>query len=167
MKKSDILRSIFALVSIILGIMIIIYPNMLDGYMRFVALVALVSGIFDIMIYCQNERYTDIRSMIILVCSIVIIMCAISLFVYPGSNITVLALVIPLWLLAHHIAKVADLSIRHKDIKERIAIIVDVISIILCIFMFIMPYISFGFSELVISIDIILMGIEMILTLDI
>lgn len=166
MKKDKIISITFALIVIILGVLIVIYPTVIfDRYMRLLAILIIADGIYAIIAYSKKENYLALSSMIILAAGVISIICGLNLFFYPGNSITVLSVVLPIWFIAHHSAKISELlSIKRKGSCHHLALVIDIIVIILSLLMVIYPYHAFIDIEMLIACSFILLGVEVIMT---
>lgn len=162
MKKDKIIALILAVISIIFGILTIIFKaSFYDRCMRLIAIMILVDGIYEIVMYSRKENYLNLSSLIVLASSITAIVCGLNLFIYPGSNITVFTIVLPLWSLAHQIANLSQ-HISDRSFRYRLASLIDIIAIILSLVT--MSRLTFVGIDTLIAILFILLGFEIILT---
>ncbi len=150
-----------------LGIFTFIRPTaVLGGFTRFYAVMAILSGIRDIVFFCKAGRYTGVRSVLSLVASIVGIMTGVALFVHPSAGTIILSLLIPLWFISHSIFQLASLDIIKAFMSRnhyRLALLMSIIGLILGIITLFNPSISIGITTVVIALYLILTGIMSII----
>ena len=103
---------IIGILLVILGIFTFIRPeNTLTGIVIVYGLIAVITGISDIIFYVKAERYTGFGPTVSLISGIFSIMAGFMLLVYPGSGKWIMILILPIWFIAHSISRLSHLNI--------------------------------------------------------
>ena len=128
---------------VILGIWTLGHPGMaLTGVVMIYGLLAVLTGIMDIVFYVKMERYIGFGPMLSLISGILSVMAGVMLLVYPGAGSIAAAILFPLWFLAHCISRLAHLPhIRRAAGKGvyALTLIISVIGLILGFMMLLSP----------------------------
>ena len=111
-------RSGYVLLEWIIGILFIVFgiysyirpDNMLTGIVILYGVIAIVSGIADILFYIRTERYTGFGPTICLISGIFSIMAGFMLAVYPNAGKWILVLLLPVWFIAHCVSRLTHLN---------------------------------------------------------
>ena len=78
-----------------------------DRLVLLYGLLAVLTGIADILFYVKMERYTGFGPILSLISGILSVMAGVMLLVYPGAGSIAAAVLFPLWFLAHCISRLA------------------------------------------------------------
>ena len=105
MKK----RSVFGWLELVLGIALVFFgvfvmartDTALTGLVILYGLTAVVTGVMDIVLYVKTERYIGFAPTLSLVAGILSVMAGIMLLVYPDAGKWIMALLLPIWFIAH------------------------------------------------------------------
>ena len=106
-RQSDIgwTELILGIVLIILGIFIIKQPvGIITWIVVLCGLIAVFSGIADIVLYVKMERFTGFGPIISLVTGILGVMAGFMLMVHPSAGTWAIAMILPIWIIAHCIS---------------------------------------------------------------
>lgn len=76
----------------------------------FYGLLAVLTGISDIVFYVKTEQYMGVGPTISLVSGILSILSGIMLFLYPGVGKWAMAIFFPMWFIAHCISRLSHLN---------------------------------------------------------
>lgn len=167
-------RSNFGWFELIEGILLIILgsytflrpESAIAGFVILYAIMAVIMGITDILLYIRIERYTGFGPVISLISGTLSVMAGLMLLVYPTAGEFVLTILFPIWFLAHCISKLSNLnSIRifSGDFTYYFTLILNVIGLILGILMLINPWISLLSIRYIVSFYLILLGVDCII----
>ena len=158
---------IIGIMLVVLGIFTFIRPgSTLTGIVILYGLVAVITGISDLIFYVRTERYTGFGPAVSLISGIFSIMAGVMLLVYPGAGRWVMVLLLPLWFIAHCVSRLSHLNFIRMtagEIYYWFALIVNIIGIILGIMMIARPMLSLFSAGFLISTYLILLGVDSIM----
>ena len=147
-----------------LGILVFLYPDatlntMIIGY----GLAALVTGISDLILFIQLERYTGFGPILALISGIFSVMAGAVLMLRPRAGVLVLTVLFPIWFVAHCISRLArlgDIRFIAGEGTYRFTLVVHTIGLILGLLMFLSPVFTLTTIRYLASIYLILLGID-------
>lgn len=158
---------IIGIMLVVLGIFTFIRPgSTLMGIVILYGLVAVITGISDLIFYVRTERYTGFGPAVSLISGIFSIMAGVMLLVYPGAGRWVMVLLLPLWFIAHCVSRLSHLNfirVTAGEIYYWFALIVNIIGIILGIMMIARPMLSLFSAGFLIGTYLILLGVDNIM----
>ena len=158
---------IIGIMLVVLGIFTFIRPgSTLTGIVILYGLVAVITGISDLIFYVRTERYTGFGPAVSLISGIFSIMAGVMLLVYPGAGRWVMVLLLPLWFIAHCVSRLSHLNfirVTAGEIYYWFALIVNIIGIILGIMMIARPMLSLFSAGYLIGTYLILLGVDNIM----
>ena len=158
---------IIGIMLVVLGIFTFIRPgSTLTGIVILYGLVAVITGISDLIFYVRTERYTGFGPAVSLIAGIFSIMAGVMLLVYPGAGRWVMVLLLPLWFIAHCVSRLSHLNfirVTAGEIYYWFALIVNIIGIILGIMMIARPMLSLFSAGFLIGTYLILLGVDNIM----
>ena len=103
---------IIGILLVILGVFTFIRPeNTLTAIVIVYGLIAVITGISDIIFYVKAEKYTGFGPTIFLISGIFSTMAGFMLMVYPGSGKWIMILILPIWFIAHCISRLSHLNL--------------------------------------------------------
>lgn len=158
---------IVGILLILLGIFTFMRPgSMLTGIVVVYGIIAVITGIEDIVLYVRLEKYTGFGPMVSLVSGILSVMCGVMLFVYPDAGKWILSLLFPVWFISHCISRLSHIQllrmIRGKVVYY-VALILNIIGIILGFLMLFQPVLTFISMRIVgyiVAAYLVLLGID-------
>lgn len=152
---------------ILLGIFSFIRPgSVLTGVVAVCGIIAVITGVKDIVLYIRAGRYTGFAPTIALVTGVLGIMSGFMLLVYPGAGKWIFSLLFPIWFIAHCISGLSRLNmIRFQEGKFSyyFTLIVNVIGLVMGFIMFINPFFSLLSAGYLIGGYLILLGIDSVI----
>ena len=158
---------IIGIMLVVLGIFTFIRPgSTLTGIVILYGMVAVITGISDLIFYVRTERYTGFGPAVSLISGIFSIMAGVMLLVYPGAGRWVMVLLLPLWFIAHCVSRLSHLNfirVTAGEIYYWFALIVNIIGIILGIMMIVRPMLSLFSAGFLIGTYLILLGVDNIM----
>lgn len=158
---------IIGIMLVVLGIFTFIRPgSTLTGIVILYGLVAVITGISDLIFYVRTERYTGFGPAVSLISGIFSIMAGVMLLVYPGAGRWVMVLLLPIWFIAHCVSRLSHLNfirVTAGEIYYWFALIVNIIGIILGIMMIARPMLSLFSAGFLIGTYLILLGVDNIM----
>lgn len=154
---------------ILLGIFTFLRPgSLLTGIVVVYGMIALITGVEDILIYIRLEKYSGIGSMVSLISGILSVMCGCMLLLYPGAGKWILSLLFPIWFVAHCISRLSHAYIFRMAGQKffyYFSLIVNIAGLVLGFLMFFNPVLTFmtmRFMGYVVAAYLILLGIDSI-----
>ena len=146
-------RSTFGWVEILLGILMVILGiytianplTALAGIVIAYAIVAIISGIADFVIYARLERRGGFGSGMMILSGILNVLVGILLLFNIGAGAWTLSILFPVWFIVHCIARLANidyLKVFGSKAAYWIALIANVIGIILGFLLLFNPFAS-------------------------
>lgn len=154
---------------ILLGIFTFLRPgSLLTGIVAIYGVIALITGIDDILTYIRLERYTGFAPLVSLISGILSVMCGCMLLLYPDAGKWILSLLFPLWFMAHCISRLAHtyiIRMAGRKLLYYFALIVNIAGLVLGFLMFFNPVLTFmtmRFMGYVVAVYLILLGIDSI-----
>ena len=106
---------------------------------------AVATGIMDIVFYARVERHTGFGPMTALVSGILSVMCGFMLLVYPSAGQWAMTLLFPLWFLTHCISNLTHLNwvrLTAGRVNYTISLILNILGIVLATLMLLHPVLS-------------------------
>ena len=152
---------------IILGIITIVRPEItLTSLVILYGIVAVITGICDIIFYVQAERYTGFGPTVTLITGILSVMSGVMLAVYPNAGKWIMSLLFPIWFIAHCISRLSQLNILRftaGNFSYYLALIANVLGLILGILMIIHPIFSLLTFSFIIGVYMVILGLDHVL----
>ena len=131
-RQSDIgwFELIMGLILIILGIVIMRQPvGVFTWIVILCGVIAVISGIGDIVLYVKMERFTGFGPVVSLVTGILGIMAGFMLIAHPGAGTWAIAMILPIWIIAHCISRLSHLHYTISLILNILGLIVGILLI--------------------------------------
>ncbi len=168
-------RSSFGWLELIIGIPLIVLgiwtfadpQTALSGMVFVFGIPAVITGVSDIILYVQVERYTGFGPMISLISGILSVMSGIMLMVYPGAGVMVLTLLFPIWFIAHCISRLTHLPhIRLAAGRGMyiFSLVMNVMGLILGIMMLFSTWFTLSVIRWFVGAYLIFLGVDSIIT---
>ena len=160
------LELIVGILFVLLGIYSFIRPdNTLTGIVIIYGIIAIISGVTDIVFFVKTERYTGFGPAISLISGIFSFMAGFMLLVYPSAGKWVLVLLLPIWFIAHCVSRLTHLNLIRMtagNFYYYFTLITNILGIILGFVMIIHPAISLFSVGYIIGTYFVLLGIDSI-----
>ena len=154
---------------ILLGLFTFLRPgSLLTGIVAVYGLIAVITGVEDILIYIKLEKYTGFGPLVSLISGILSVMCGCMLLLYPGAGKWIMSLLFPIWFMAHCISRLTHgyiLRMTGRKFFYYFSLIVNIAGLILGFLMFFHPMLTFmtmRFMGYVVAVYLILLGIDSI-----
>lgn len=155
----------------LLGIFTFLRPgSLLTSIVVIYGLIAVITGINDILTFIRMERYTGFGSWVSLIAGILSVMCGFMLLVYPNAGKWILSLLFPIWFIAHCISRLVHIDVyRLAGMKGfyLFTLIVNMVGVILGVLMFFHPVFTFmtmRFMGYIVAVYLIMLGIDSIVS---
>mgnify|MGYP002798497393 FL=1 len=157
---------IVGILLILLGIFTLFSPgSALTGVVILYGILAVITGIADVVLYVKMERFVGLGPSISLVSGILSIMSGLALLAFPEAGKWIFSLLFPIWFIAHCISRLMNLGmIRLLAGKFRyyLALILNILGLILGFLMLFQPFLSALSISFIIAVYLILLGAESI-----
>ena len=149
---------------ILLGLGVLFYPGrMLSGFIMICGGVAVVTGILDIVHFVRVERYMGFGPVLSMVSGTLSVMTGIMLLAHPDAGKWVLAVLFPIWFIAHCISRLASLN-SSRFFMSRASyycrLVLDSLGLILGFCMLFDPITSLVSLQYIAAAYLILLGID-------
>lgn len=152
---------------ILLGIFSFVRPDsMLTGIVMIYGIVAVITGIADIVFYVGIDYRTGFGPVVSLIAGALSVMSGFMFLVYPGAGKWILSLLFPIWFITHCISRLSHLNIIRFTAGEftyYVTLIVNIVGLILGFMMIMRPYFSLLSASYIIGFYLILLGIDSII----
>lgn len=157
---------ISGLCMLFLGIFTIFRPqSMFTWLVAIYGLLAIITGVCDIIFYIKTERYTGFAPIIALISGILSVMAGAVLLAHPEMGKWILSVLFPLWFIAHCISRLTHLNMI-RFIAGRtfyyISLVINVFGLVLGIMMLVQPVLAFVAAGILVGIYLIASGVETI-----
>ncbi len=97
---------------IFLGLFTVFHPHAtMTSFVRLYALIAILTGICDIVFFVKTEKYTGFVPLLTLITGILSVMSGIALFFYPNAGKFILSLLFPIWFISHCLFRLFNLPL--------------------------------------------------------
>lgn len=163
-SKYGWMELIVGILLIVLGIFTFLQPeSVLTGTVLVYGVLALITGIADIVFYVKMEHHTGIGPVVALVSGILSVLAGLLVMVYPGAAIWALAIFFPLWFIMHCISHLTHLEIIRYVAGNGyyyFSLIINIIGLVLGFLMLLQPTITFLSMGFLIGSYLILLGID-------
>lgn len=160
------LELIIGIVQIILGIYALTHPgNALSGIVVVYGVIAVVVGIADVLFYVKAERYIGFGPAVSLITGILSVLAGLVLIVYPGAGTWTMAIIFPIWFIAHCISRLSGAPMVRLTAGNRryyVVLVVNIIGLILGFLMLIRPSLSITSQGVIIGLYLLLLGVDSI-----
>ena len=158
---------IVGVILIILGIVIMRQPTgVLTWIVIMCGVLAVLSGIADIVLYVKMERFIGFGPIVSLVTGILGVMAGFMLMAHPGAGTWALAMILPIWIIAHCISRLSHLQYMKMHFGMTyytISLILNILGLIVGILLIFRPMITIFSMGVLVGAFLILEGVECIL----
>lgn len=147
-----------------LGIFSFIRPSgMLTGLAVVYGIIAVITGVCDILVYIRAERFTGFAPALSLVSGILSVMAGMVLVAHPGIGAGVLTVLFPLWFICHCISRLMHLDIVRFCMGKGcfyFSLVVNILGLVLGIMMLFEPVFTLVAAGTLIGVYLIGAGVE-------
>ncbi len=149
---------------IALGFFTFIKPgNIFTGLAVVYGVIAVITGVCDIIFYIKTERYTGFGPAIALVSGILSVMAGMVLLSHPDLGKWIVSVLFPIWFIAHCISGMAHLDIIRLAAGKfccYFSLIIDILGLILGIALLFRPTVTVIAAGTIIGVYLIVFGTE-------
>ena len=136
--------------------------QVLDSLTLIFGILAVITGLADVMFYIRLERHTGFRPAVSLVSSILSIMLGCALIAHPNVGTGIMLIIFPIFIIAHCIARLTHLNIVRYvagEVSFWLTLISNTVGLILGVILLFDPALSAALG-VILGVDLILLGIE-------
>lgn len=166
-------RSKFGWLKLIEGILLLIFgiytlsrpDQALTGFIVLYGIMAVITGIADIILYVQVARFTGFGPVLSLITGTLSVMAGVMLIITPGTGKWVMSLLFPIWFIAHCISRLANVNwIRRlaSPFNYYMTLVLNMIGLVLGVLMLFDPVLTWVSVQYIISFYLIALGIDCI-----
>lgn len=163
-SASGWIELIIGIILIVLGVLTFIQPSSaLTGIVFVYGILAVVTGIADIVFYAKMERHTGFGPAVSLVSGIISILAVVLLLFNPGAGKWAMVILFPIWFIAHCISRLTHLSMIRIAAGTGyycFTLIANILGLLLGFVMIFHPMLSFFTVSYIIGCYLILMGVD-------
>ena len=160
------LELVLGIVLVILGIYSFARPeSALTGVVIFYGIVAVVTGVADILLYIKMEQHMGIGPTISLVSGIVSIMTGLMLLISPGVGSIAVMILFPLWFMMHSISRLSHLGIVRRFAGNGfyyLSLMINILGLVVGFLMILQPVLSLLSFGYLIGFYLIMLGVDSI-----
>ncbi len=167
-KKFGWIELILGILSLSVGIYALIHPDTAFSAVVYIyGIVTLLIGIMDIVVYVKLERRTGFGPVLALISGIFSALAGLLLLIYPSTGSWVLSVLFPLWFIGHCISRISWSSLMppvFRDSRYYFRLIIQILGIVAGLLLLINPSLSAITISYIIGLELILLGIEYIVS---
>ena len=167
-RQSDIgwTELIIGIILIIFGLFIVRQPVGIITWIVIVCgVLAILTGIADIILYVRMERFTGFGPILSLITGILSVMAGFMLIVHPGAGTWAIAMILPIWIIAHCVSRLSHLQYMRMHFGTTyyyISMILNILGLIVGFLLVFRPMITIFSMGVLVGAYLILEGIECI-----
>lgn len=158
---------IMGILLIVAGIFALVRPgSVLTGLVFLYGLLAVLTGVADLVFYVKMERHMGFGPTISLITGILSLMTGLILLLHPGAGRWAMALLFPLWFITHCLSQLAHLPVVRMMAGNNaylFSLILNILGLILGFMLLLFPEFSLLSLGWVIGLYLILLGIDSII----
>ena len=168
-RQSDIgwTELIIGIILIIFGLFIVRQPVGIITWIVIVCgVLAILTGIADIILYVRMERFTGFGPILSLITGILSVMAGFMLIVHPGAGTWAIAMILPIWIIAHCISRLSHLQymkMHYGMTYYTISLILNILGLLVGILLIFRPMITILSMGVLVGGFMIIEGVELIL----
>ena len=160
------LKLIEGILLLVLGIYTLTRPDeALTGFIILYGIVAVITGISDIILYVEVARFIGFGPVLSLITGTLSVMAGVMLIITPNAGKWVMSLLFPVWFIAHCISRLANVNWIHRLARPfhyYMTMILNIIGLVLGVLMLLDPVLTWVSVQYVISFYLIALGIDCI-----
>lgn len=165
-SKFGWMELIIGILLIVLGIFTFLQPGgVLSGAVFVYGLLAIITGVADIVFYVKMERHTGFGPAVALVSGILSVIAGLLIMVYPGAAAWALVILFPLWFIMHCISRLTHLGIVRYvagNGNYYFSMVVNILGLVLGFLMLLQPVLAVVSMSFIIGAYLILLGVDSI-----
>lgn len=151
---------------LLLGIFTIFRPQGMFTWIAVIyGIIAVITGICDIVFYIKTGQYTGFAPIVALISGILSVMAGTILVSHPGVGKWIITILFPLWFIAHCISRLSHLSTIHFVAGKAyyyFSLTINILGLVLGIMMLFYPIFTIMTAGTLIGIYLIISGAESI-----
>lgn len=158
------LELIIGILLVGLGILTFVKPGgILTGIVVIYGLIAVITGVADIIFYIRMERHMGFAPTLALAAGVLSVMAGLMLLIYPGIGEGVISILFPLWFITHCVSRLSHLGIVRITAGRGyyyFTMLVNIIGLIMGVLMIIQPAVALLTVNYLIGFYLLLLGID-------
>lgn len=155
---------ILGILLIVLGILTFVFPaGALTGAVFVYGILAVITGIADIVFYAKVEQHTGFGPVISLVTGILGVIAGVLLCLHPVIGRWILLILFPLWFMSHCISRLTHLPMIRMTAGEGyyyFTLVICILGLVLGLVMLLDPLLSLVSVSAIIGCYLILTGVD-------
>lgn len=160
----DLLRGILFLV---LGIVTICKPNIaLTGLVIFYGIIAIISGIAEIVLYARLRKHTGLESKVALVTGMISTLAGVLLLLNPVIGKWIFNFAFAIWFITHCVSRIVDYDFTRHIAGKAVSIVLlclNILGLLLGILMIFNPLLFSVSLGVLIAVTLIIIGVSSII----
>lgn len=166
--SSGWMEIILGILLILLGMVSFIYPDhTLTGIIVIYGVLAVITGIADLVIYAKIGNLTGFGPTIALISGTLSVLAGMALLFHPGAGKWILSLLFPIWFITHCLSKLSHLNLIRfaaGNSVYHVTLILNVIGLVLGFMLLFEPVASLVSLSYLIGIYLVLLGADSLVT---
>ena len=162
--RTDWLELAVGILLILLGLFTFVSPgSILTGLVMIYGVIAMITGIADIVLYVKVGRHMGLGPTVSLVAGVFSVMVGVMLLIYPGTAEWVISIMLPVWFIAHCVSRLAHIGMLRKEMGKGFAVSMAVLNaagLLLGVAMLLDPVLSLISLGYIIGFCLIFLGAE-------
>ncbi len=163
-KVFSICELIVSVLLVITGAITLTRPDSaLEGATIVYGLLAIVMGVFDIVVYVKLESRTGFGPAASLVAGIISVLAGILILLYPVAGTVALVWLFPVWFICHCVSRLMNLGVTRAIAGSTyyyFSLVVNIIGLILGFMLLFDPFLSAFTMAFMVGFYLILLGID-------
>lgn len=165
-RQSDIgwFELVMGIILIILGVVIMRQPiGVINWIVILCGVLAILAGVADIVLYVKVEHFTGFGPILSLVTGILTVMAGFMLIAHPGAGTWALAMILPIWIIAHCISRLSHLQYMKMHFGSTyytISLVLNMLGLVVGILLIFRPMITILSMGVLVGAFLIIEGAE-------
>lgn len=163
-RRLGVIELIVSILLVVLGVYTLSSPGAaLESAVIIYGILAVVMGVFDIVVYVRLERRTGFGPVISLVTGIISILAGVMILLEPVAGVLALSWLFPIWFICHCISRLMNLGLTRLAAGTAfyyLALVLNILGLIVGIVMCFSPLFSVLTLAYMVGFYLILLGID-------
>ena len=163
-RRLGVIELIVSILLVVLGVYTLSSPGAaLESAVIIYGILAVVMGVFDIVVYVRLERRTGFGPVISLVTGIISILAGVMILLETVSGVLALSWLFPIWFICHCISRLMNLGLTRLAAGRAfyyLALVLNILGLIVGIVMCFSPLFSVLTLAYMVGFYLILLGID-------
>ena len=163
-RRLGVIELIVSILLVVLGVYTLSSPGAaLESAVIIYGILAVVMGVFDIVVYVRLERRTGFAPVISLVTGIISLLAGAMILLEPVAGVLALSWLFPIWFICHCISRLMNLGLTRLAAGRAfyyLALVLNILGLIVGIVMCFSPLFSVLTLAYMVGFYLILLGID-------